>query len=191
MNTIVDDIFIKAQTCYKFLDKEVPDQVLHELYDLTKWGATSFNCSPMRLKFLKSKNSKKNLSKLVSEDNIDKIINAPVCAIIGMDTEFWRDLPRNYLREDAKQYFQDDLNKSQVTAFRNSSIQGGYFMKAANAIGLATGPMSGFLNSKVDEQYFSGTTIKSNFLCNLGYPHSEGYFERAPRYEFKEVAEII
>ena len=191
MNETINDIFIKPQTCYKFLDKEIPDQILHELYDLTKWGATSFNCSPIRLKFLKSKSSKEELSNLVIDDNVANVLNAPVCTIIGMDIEFWKDLPKNYLREDAKQYFENDLEKSQITAFRNSSIQGGYFLKAANALGLATGPMSGFSNNKVDEKYFSGTTIKSNFLCNLGYPDEEGYFERAVRYEFNEIAEIL
>ncbi|SVB65820.1 uncharacterized protein METZ01_LOCUS218674, partial [marine metagenome] len=148
MNETINDIFIKPQTCYKFLDKEIPDQILHELYDLTKWGATSFNCSPIRLKFLKSKSSKEELSKLVIDDNVANVLNAPVCTIIGMDIEFWKDLPKNYLREDAKQYFENDLEKSQITAFRNSSIQGGYFLKAANALGLATGPMSGFSNNK-------------------------------------------
>ena len=191
MTNTINDIFVKPQTCYKFLDKDVSDQVLHELYDLTKWGATSFNCSPMRLKFLKSKSSKQILSNLASEDNVSKIINAPVCTIIGMDIEFWRELPKNYLREDAKKYFENDIDKSQLTALRNSSIQGGYFLKAANALGLATGPMSGFSNDKVDEKFFSGTSIKSNFLCNLGYPDTDGYFERASRYEFKEIAEIL
>ena len=191
MTNTINDIFVKPQTCYKFLDKDVSDQVLHELYDLTKWGATSFNCSPLRLKFLKSKSSKEILSTFVSEDNVSKIINAPICAIIGMDIEFWRDLPKNYLREDAKKYFENDIEKSQLTALRNSSIQGGYFLKAANALGLATGPMSGFSNDKVDEKFFSGTSIKSNFLCNLGYPDEDGYFERASRYEFKEIAEIL
>ena len=191
MTNTINDIFVKPQTCYKFLDKDVSDQVLHKLYDLTKWGATSFNCSPMRLKFLKSKSSKQILSNLASEDNVSKIINAPVCTIIGMDIEFWRDLPKNYLREDAKKYFENDIDKSQLTALRNSSIQGGYFLKAANALGLATGPMSGFSNDKVDEKFFSGTSIKSNFLCNLGYPDEDGYFKRASRYEFKEIAEIL
>ena len=191
MTNTINDIFVKPQTCYKFLDKDVSDQVLHELYDLTKWGATSFNSSPMRLKFLKSKSSKQMLSNLASEDNVSKIINAPVCTIIGMDIEFWRELPKNYLREDAKKYFENDIDKSQLTALRNSSIQGGYFLKAANALGLATGPMSGFSNDKVDEKFFSGTSIKSNFLCNLGYPDEDGYFERASRYEFKEIAEIL
>ena len=173
MTNTINDIFVKPQTCYKFLDKDVSDQVLHELYDLTKWGATSFNCSPMRLKFLKSKSSKQILSNLASEDNVSKIINAPVCTIIGMDIEFWRELPKNYLREDAKKYFVHDIDKSQLTALRNSSIQGGYFLKAANALGLATGPMSGFSNDEVDEKFFSGTSIKSNFLCNLGYPDKD------------------
>ena len=191
MNETINDIFVNPRTCYKFLDKEIPDQLLHKLYDLTKWGATSFNCSPIRLKFLKSKSSKEKLSKLVSDDNVSKVLNAPVCSIIGMEVEFWRDLPKNYLREDAKQYFENDENKSNITAFRNSSIQGGYFLKAANALGLGTGPMSGFSNDEVDEMFFSETSIKSNFLCNLGYPDEEGYFDRAVRYKFNEIAEIL
>lgn len=187
----IHQIFVEPQTCYKFLDKEVSDQSLNDLYDLLKWGPTSFNCSPMRLKFLKSREAKENLSRFVSEDNVNKVLNAPVCTIIGMDTEFWRDLPKNYLREDAKKYFENDPEKSQITAFRNSSIQGGYFLKAANALGLAVGPMSGFSNELVDEEFFNGTTIKSNFLCNLGYPDKDGYYERAQRYNFSDIAEIL
>ena len=191
MNTAIEDIFVNPHTCYKFLNKEVTDQILHELYYLIKWGPTSFNSSPIRLKFLKSSESKLKLSKFAIGDNANNILNAPVCAIIGMDIEFWKDLPRNYLREDAKQYFENNENGSEVSAFRNSSIQGGYLIKAANALGLATGPMSGFLNSEVDEEFFKATPIKSNFLCNLGYPDKDGYFERAPRYEFEAIAEII
>ena len=187
----IHQIFVESQTCYKFLDKEVSDQSLNDLYDLLKWGPTSFNCSPMRLKFLKSRQAKENLSRFVSEDNVNKVLNAPVCTIIGMDTEFWRDLPKNYLREDAKKYFENDPEKSQITAFRNSSIQGGYFLKDANALGLAVGPMSGFSNELVDEEFFNGTTIKSNFLCNLGYPDKDGYYERAQRYNFNDIAEIL
>ena len=108
-----------------------------------------------------------------------------------MDIEFWRDLPRNYLREDAKQYFENDTTKSEVTAFRNSSIQGGYLIKAANSLGLSVGPMSGFSNDLVDKEFFNGTTIKSNFLCNLGYAAEGGFYERAPRYDFSDIAEII
>ena len=174
----IHQIFTEPQTCYKFLDKEVSNQSLDDLYSLLKWGPTSFNCSPMRLKFLKSKQAKENLSRFVSEDNVSKVLNAPVCTIIGMEIEFWRDLPMNYLREDAKQYFENDLEKSEITAFRNSSIQGGYFLKAANALGLAVGPMSGFSNELVDKEFFNDTSIKSNFLCNLGYPDKDGYYER-------------
>jgi len=191
MSDRLKEIFVEPQTCYKFTEKEVTNDTLNELYNLVKWGPTSFNSSPMRLKFLKSSTSKEKLSKLVSDDNISKVINAPVCTIIGMDIEFWRDLPRNYLREDAKQYFENDTTKSEVTAFRNSSIQGGYFIKAANSLGLSVGPMSGFSNDLVDKEFFNGTTIKSNFLCNLGYAAEGGFYERAPRYDFSDIAEII
>ena len=175
MSDKLKEIFVEPQTCYKFTEKEVANDTLNELYNLVKWGPTSFNSSPMRLKFLKSSTSKEKLSKLVSDDNISKVINAPVCTIIGMDTEFWRDLPKNYLREDAKQYFENDTTKSEVTAFRNSSIQGGYFIKAATSISLSVGPMSGFSNDLGDKEFFNGTTIKSNFLCNLGYAAEGGF----------------
>ena len=189
--SVIEDIFVHPKTCYKFKNKSVDDSTLHELYELTKWGATSFNSSPMRLKFLKSTEAKLRLSKLVSDDNVQKVIDAPVCTIIGMDTEFWKDLPKNYLREDAKKYFENDKVKSEVTAFRNSSIQGGYFIKAASALGLSTGPMSGFSNEDVDKEFFSETSIKSNFLCRLGYAADDGFFDRAHRYNFDEVAEIL
>ena len=115
MSDRLKEIFVEPQTCYKFTEKEVANDTLNELYNLVKWGPTSFNSSPMRLKFLKSSISKEKLSKLVSDDNISKVINAPVCTIIGMDIEFWRDLPKNYLRENAKQYFENDTTKSEVT----------------------------------------------------------------------------
>ena len=191
MSDKIKEIFVEPQTCYKFTEKGVANDTLNELYNLVKWGPTSFNSSPMRLKFLKSNTSKDKLSKLVSDDNISKVINAPVCTIIGMDIEFWRDLPKNYLREDAKQYFENDIEKSRVTAFRNSSLQGGYFIKAANSLGLSVGPMSGFSNEEVDKAFFNSSTTKSNFLCNLGYAAEGGFFKRAPRYEFSDIAEII
>ncbi len=105
--SVIEDIFVHPKTCYRFKNKSVDDSTLHELYELTKWGATSFNSSPMRLKFLKSTEAKQRLSKLVSDDNVQKVIDAPVCAIIAMDTEFWKDLPKNYLREDAKKIFRE------------------------------------------------------------------------------------
>ncbi len=108
--SVIEDIFVHPKTCYKFKNKSVDDSTLHELYELTKWGATSFNSSPMRLKFLKSTEAKQRLSKLVSDDNVQKVIDAPVCAIIGMDTEFWKDLPKNYFREDAKKVNADAVS---------------------------------------------------------------------------------
>jgi 3-hydroxypropanoate dehydrogenase len=108
-----------------------------------------------------------------------------------MDLNFWKDLYKNYLREDAKIYFENNEKKINETAFRNSTLQGGYFLKAANALGLATGPMSGFFNKGVDEEFFKDTSIRSNFLCNIGYGDPTGTYDRAYRYEFDEVSEIL
>ena len=191
MDEILKRIFINTRTHYKFLDKEVRDETLKELHNLVKWSATSFNSSPLRLRFLKSSQSKERIKPHLIDSNVESTMKAPVCTIIAMDLNFWKDLHKNYLREDAKIYFENNEKKINETAFRNSTLQGGYFLKAANALGLATGPMSGFFNKGVDEEFFKDTSIRSNFLCNIGYGDPTGTYDRAYRYKFDEVSEIL
>ena len=169
MNEDIKRIFIDTVTTYNYSDREVDNNVLHELYELTKWSATSFNCSPLRLVFLKSKEAKNRIDPFLIDSNKEKVKKAPITAIIAMDTMFFNDLPRNFKATDAKVFFENNEELAYTTAFRNSSLQAGYFLKAVNALGLDAGPMSGFDNKGVDNEFFRDTSLRSNFLCTLGY----------------------
>tara|TARA_B110001454_G_scaffold215057_1_gene235822 strand:- start:2044 stop:2658 length:615 start_codon:yes stop_codon:yes gene_type:complete len=190
-NEDINRIFIDTVTTYNFLDKDVADSSLKDIYDLTKWGATSFNCSPLRLVFLKSQEAKDRIDPYLIDSNKEKVKKAPVCAIIGMDTEFFLDLPKNFAAMDAKVFFENNEELAFATAFRNSSLQAGYFLKAVNALGLDAAAMSGFDNKGVDSEFFKDTSIQSNFLCNIGYGANLKGHPRGPRYTFDEVAKII
>jgi len=186
------DIFVNARSHNDWLNKDVPDQLLYELYDLMKWGPTSANCSPARIIFIKSKEAKKRLSNFLIESNLEKTMAAPVNAIIAYDKEFYEFIPKLFPHNpEAKEWFSWSEEFAETTAFRNSSLQGAYLMVVARALGLDCGPMSGFNNELVDEQFFSGTNIKSNFLCCLGYGDPSKIFMRLPRFEFDEVCKII
>ena len=191
MNEDIKRIFINTVTTYNYSDKEVDDNILKELYELTKWSPTSFNCSPLRLVFLKSKEAKDRIDPYLIDSNKAKVKKAPVCAIIAMDIKFFNDLPRNFKAQDAKVFFENNEELAHTTAFRNSSLQAGYFLKAVNALGLDAGPMSGFNNSGVDEEFFKDTSLRSNFLCTLGYGIEPNGHPRGSRYEFDEIAKII
>ena len=191
MNEDIKRIFIDTVTTYNYSDKVVEDSSLKELYELTKWGATSFNCSPLRLVFLKSEEAKNRIDPYLMDSNKVNVKNAPVCVIIGMDTEFFKDLPKNFTAMDAKVFFENNEELAHATAFRNSSLQAGYFLKAVNALGLDTGAMSGFDNKGVDNEFFKDTSIQSNFICTLGYGIEPKGHPRGARYNFDEVAKII
>ncbi len=191
MNEDIKRIFVDTVTTYNFSNKEISDDVLKELYELTKWGATSFNCSPLRLVFLKSEEAKNRIDPYLMDSNKVSVKNAPVCVIIGMDTMFFTDLPKNFTAMDAKVFFENNEELAYATAFRNSSLQAGYFLKAVNALGLDTGAMSGFDNKGVDNEFFKDTSIQSNFICTLGYGIEPKGHPRGARYNFDEVAKII
>ena len=191
MNEDIKRIFLDTVTTYNFSDKSVEDNILHELYELTKWSATSFNCSPLRLVFLKSQDAKDRIDPYLMDSNKISVKKAPICVIIGMDTKFFLDLPINFKAVDAKVFFENNEELAHTTAFRNSSLQAGYFLKAVNALGLDSGPMSGFDNKGVDNEFFKDTSIKSNFLCTLGYGIEPKGHPRGARYQFDEVASII
>ena len=191
MNEDIKRIFINTVTTYNYSDKVVDDGILQELYELTKWSATSFNCSPLRLVFLKSKKAKDRIDPYLMDSNKISVKNAPICVIIGMDTKFFVDLPRNFKAVDAKVFFENNDELAYTTALRNSSLQAGYFLKAVNALGLDAGPMSGFDNKSVDDEFFKDTSIRSNFLCTLGYGIEPKGHPRGARYEFDEIASII
>lgn len=186
----LDTIFRNARTHNGWQDKAVPDALLQQIYKLCKWGATSANCSPMRIVFVKSQEAKALLKPCLDEGNVEKTMAAPVTAIIGMDMEFHEHLPSLFPHADAKSWFAGNEQKIYDTAFRNSSLQGAYFMLAARALGLDCGPMSGFDPEKMNDTFFKGTPVKVNFLCNLGYGDPEKLYPRGPRLSFSEVCEI-
>ncbi len=183
-------LFLDARTHNKWQSKEVPDELLHRLVDVLKMGPTSANCSPARFIFVKSKEAKERLKPHLSEGNREKTMQAPVCAVVGYDLEFYEQLRKLFPHTDARQWFVGQPEKIKVTAFRNGTLQGGYLILAARALGLDTGPMSGFDNEGVDKAFFAGTSVKSNFLCNLGYGDRAGVMQRSPRFTFAEMAKI-
>ncbi|MEL6375463.1 MAG: malonic semialdehyde reductase, partial [Pseudomonadota bacterium] len=164
-----DQLFFDARTYNGWHDKPIEDDVLQRLIDTVKMGPTSANCSPARFVFVKSADAKARLKPHLSGGNADKTMAAPVCVIIGHDMEFYEHLPRLFPHTDAKSWFTGDDAAIEETAFRNGTLQGGYLIMAARALGLDCGPMSGFDKDGVTKAFFDGTKIKANFLCNLGY----------------------
>jgi len=185
-------IFRDARTHSVWLDKPVDDALLMQVYDLAKMGPTSANMCPMRIVFVKTKEAKEKLKPALAEGNVAKTMAAPVTAIIAMDVHFFEKLPKLFLHVDAKAWFKDlPENALETHALRNSSLQGAYFMLAARSLGLDCGPMSGFDNAKVDAAFFAGTTIKSNYLCNLGHGDASKLHPRNPRLSFGEACQIV
>jgi 3-hydroxypropanoate dehydrogenase len=187
----LDQLFLDARSHNAWADEDVPDAVLKELVDITKMGPTSANCCPARFVFVKSDEAKERLKPHLAAGNVEKAMTAPVCAIIGHDMKFYDHLPQLFPHTDAKSWFAGNDALIEETAIRNGTLQGAYFMITARALGLDVGAMSGFDAEGVDGEFFSGTRIKSNFLCNLGRGDPAGLFGRSPRFEFDEMAEIL
>ena len=187
----LDQLFRDARTFNAWLPKDVSDEQLHQLYELAKFGPTSANSSPMRVVFVKSKDAKAKLAPLLSEGNHAKTMEAPVTAIIATDHEFYEQLPKLFPHADARSWFVGNQPLIDTTAFRNATLQGAYVLMAARALGLDCGPMSGFDNAGVDAAFFSGTSIKSNFLISIGHGDaSRNLFPRSPRLSFDEACTI-
>ena len=184
-------LFLEARTQNKWQPKDVPDSLLKEVIDIMKMAPTSANCSPARIVFVKSKAAKERLKPLLSPGNVDKTMSAPVTAIIRHDMAFYEHLPQLFPYADAKSWFVGKPEFIGMTAFRNGSLQGAYLMLAARALGLDIGAMSGFDNAKVDAEFFKETTVKSNFICNIGYGDPSGVMPRSPRFTFDEMAIIV
>lgn len=185
-------LLTEARTHYGWQDRDVSDETLRALYDIAKMGPTSMNQQPMRLVFLRSGEAKERLEPMLMEGNRKKTMSAPVVTIIGYDTEFYERLPEAFPpNPDAKSIFEGNETLAQTNAFRNGTLQGAWFIIAARALGLDCGPMSGFDTSAVDEAFFSGTSVKTNFLCNLGYGDETKLFRRLPRFTFESVATIL
>ncbi|SEO98625.1 3-hydroxypropanoate dehydrogenase [Luteibacter sp. UNC138MFCol5.1] len=188
----LDQIFRNARTYNAWQDKEVPEALLRQLYDLVKMGPTSANSSPMRLVFIRSKDAKERLRPFLSEGNLAKTMAAPVTAIVATDFAFYDKLPELFPHADARSWFVGNEALVQATAFRNSSLQGAYLILAARSLGLDCGPMSGYDQAGLDAEFFAGTPVKSNFLVNIGYGDAEnGLFPRNPRLAFDAAAQIL
>ncbi|MCR9072389.1 MAG: malonic semialdehyde reductase [Alphaproteobacteria bacterium] len=187
----LDLIFREARTFNGWQDRDVPDDLLRTLFDVAKMGPTAANGSPMRLVFVKSKEGKERLKPALAGGNLDKTMAAPVCAIVGYDLAFWEKYPFLFPHRDMSGPFKDNPQAAETASFRNGSLQGAYLMVAARALGLDCGPMSGFDQGKVDAEFFSGTEIKSNFLCNLGYGEPDSVFQRLPRFDFDDACSIV
>ena len=184
-------LFSDARSHNGWLDQPVSQTQLQQLYDLVKWAPTSANCEPARIVFVQSDDARAKLADCMAAGNAEKVRTAPVTAIIGMDMAFFDKLPHLFPHADARSWFAGNQPLIDATAFRNSSLQGGYFMLAARALGLDVGPMSGFDAGKVDAAFFGGTTVKVNFVCSIGHGDATKLFARSPRLSFEEACSVI
>jgi len=190
-NDSIAVILESARSHYAWKDQPVSEEQLRRLYDITAAGPTSMNSCPARYIFVTSDGGKDRLAKALKDKNIDKMKSAPVTAIIAYDLAFWESLPFLFPHEDRRGFFKGKEKYIEDTAFRNSTLQGGYFMIAARSLGLDVGAMSGFSNEIVDEEFFKGTSLRSNFLCNLGYADEQALFQKLPRFAFDEVCSFL
>ena len=188
----LDLIFREARSHNWFTDQPVSDEQLREIYDLMKFGSTSSNTQPMRVIFVRSPEAKERLKPALMPANADKTLIAPVTAIVGYDNTFWKDFALNYpIRPEMGDRFKDNEALAEKFAFQMGTLQGAYLILAVRAVGLDAGAMGGFDNAKVDEVFFAGTPVKSNFLCNIGYGDLSGIKgPRLHRYDFDEVCSI-
>ena len=184
-------IFTEARTHNAFLDRPVPDELLVKAVDLAKMGPTSANQSPMRVLFLRSREARERLRPALSPGNLDKTMSAPVVAITAFDEQFYEHLPFLFPHADAKSWFSGNPAFAARAAFQNGTLQVAYLIIALRAVGLDTGPMTGFDNAKVDAEFFPEGHVKSNVLINIGYGDHEKLFPRSPRFSFAEIAKIL
>ena len=187
----LDQLFRAARTYNGYTDAPVTRGQMDAIWELMKFGPTSANCLPARLVWCESAEAKEKLAAMALPANGDKIRKAPVTVIIGMDLEFYEQLPELFPHADARSWFAGNVALAQATAFRNSSLQGAYFILAARALGLDTGPMSGFDNAAVDQAFFAGTNVKSNFISTLGIGDPATIFDRSPRPGFDRFNTVV
>jgi len=187
----LDLIFREARSYNDWLDQPVSDDEIHAIYELLKMAPTSANMQPARIVWAKSPEAKAKLADCASDGNKDKITSAPVVAIIGYDIDFHEELPWLFPHTDAKSWFDGDEDGRKEGAFRNSALQGAYLIIAARALGLDTGPMSGFDADAVEKAFFGDDPKhKVNFICSIGYGDAESIFERSPRPDFDKFTRI-
>jgi 3-hydroxypropanoate dehydrogenase len=188
----LDLLYRNARSQNAWTAEPVSETLIRAVYDLTKMGPTSANCSPARFIILASNTAKERIRPYISPNNVQKTMTAPVCVIFGYDLAFFEKLPALFPHNPAvKDWFASNPALAEQTAFRNGTLQAAYFMLAARALGLDCGPMSGFENAGVDREFFAGTTIKSNFICSIGHGDPKGLFPRSPRLSFEEACRIL
>lgn len=187
----IDLILRNARSHYAWTDRPVGEDMLRTLFEIAIAGPTSMNSCPARFVFVAGRAAKDRLAKALKAKNIDKMRAAPVTAIIAWDPLFWQKLDFLFPHDDRKPLFEGSERFAHDTAFRNSTLQGAYFMIAARAMGLDVGAMSGFSNEIVDREFFAESGWKSNFLVNLGYADETALFQRLPRFSFEDVCEIM
>ena len=191
MQITTEQLFDDARTHNGFTAEPVSELQLRRIYELMKWAPTSANSSPARIVFVASAEAKAKLLECVSPGNVEKTRSAPVSAILGIDMAFYEKLPQLFPHADARSWFVGKPAHIETTAFRNASLQGGYFILAARAVGLDCGPMSGFDHARMDAAFWSGTSVKTNFICNLGHGDPSKLFARSPRLTFEEACRIV
>lgn len=184
----LDQLFRKARTHNLFQDRPVPEALLKEAVEIAEWGPTSANTLPMRIVFVRSAGAKEKLKPALMGTNVEKTMAAPVTAIVGYDTKFFEHAPRLFPHADIRPWYSDNEAFAERTAFQNGTLQAAYLILALRAVGLDTGPMTGFDNAAVDEAFFAGTTVKSNILINIGYGDAAKLFPRNPRFGFGDIA---
>lgn len=183
----IEVILSGARSHYAWKDTPVSEETLRAIYDITAQGATSMNTCPARFVHVTTPAGKERLAKSLKPANLPKVMGAPVTVILAYDLEFWTHLPFLFPHDDRRKFFEGKPAHIEATAFRNSTLQGAYYMIAARALGLDVGAMSGFDNAAVDEEFFAGTTVKSNFLINLGHADESALFQKLPRFSFDDV----
>ena len=188
---VFDRVFRTTRTYNGFTDEPVGEDRLRAIWDLMKWGPTSANQEPMRIVWCASAEAKERLAACTSGTNAEKIRRAPVSAILGMDMEFYERLPELFPHADARSWFVGKPALIEESAFRNSTLQGAYFIVATRLLGLDTGPMSGFDAAKVNEAFFAGTAVRANFISTLGHGDPSTVYPRLPRLTFEDVSTIV
>lgn len=187
-----DHLFRLARTHNHFQSRPITPALLQELHELTGLGPTSANCSPQRIVYVTSAAARERLVAVLNPGNVAKVNSAPVTAILAWDTRFFEHAPRLFPHNpQAYDAFANDAAQAHTTAFRNASLQGGYFILAARTLGLACGPLSGFNEEKLNATFFPDRRFRVNFLCNLGYGDERGLFPRLPRLAFEDVCQVL
>ncbi len=183
----LDLLFREARSHNGWLQRSVNNMLLRRLWELVRYAPTAVNGMPARMVFINSADGKRRLRPCLNQGNVEKVLSAPVTVIVGYDAAFWEQLPKLFPHADVRAMFSENAEVAELTAFRNSSLQGAWLMLAARALGLDCGPMSGFDCERLDREFFAGTSIRSNFLCNLGYGDKDKLYPRLPRLSFEEA----